>query len=99
MNNLDVLESLSQSVGLRDYGQHDPLVEYRKEAHHLFKNFWVSYNAMVFGNIFKLAATSQNQSRMPSTTSAPKDPKFANVGRNDPCPCGSGKKYKKCHGK
>ena len=56
MNNLDDLESLSQSVALRAYGQHDPLVEYRQESHRLFKNFWANYNAWIFGNIFKLAA-------------------------------------------
>lgn len=110
MNNLDDLESLSQSVGLRAYGQHDPLVEYRQEAHRLFRNFWANYNAMVFGNIFKLGdnagTTSQNQPTVSLVkNSGPKDPKFSGVGRNDSCPCGAKnsdgtpKKYKKCHGK
>jgi len=107
MNNLDDLESLSQSVGLRAYGQHDPLVEYRQEAHHLFKSFWANYNAMIFGNIFKLSngagTAPQSQSKIslaPSTGS--KSAEFNNVGRNDPCPCGAKnqdgtpKKFKHC---
>lgn len=110
MNNLDDLESLSQSVGLRAYGQHDPLVEYRQEAHRLFKNFWANYNAWIFGNIFKLVTSSgtmtQNQPKIsPVQIMGSKNPKFDNIGRNDPCPCGAKnvdgtpKKYKHCHGK
>ncbi len=110
MNNLDDLESLSQSVGLRAYGQHDPLVEYRQEAHRLFRSFWANYNAWVFGNIFKLAnnagSTAQNQPIISALPNAePKNSQFSNVGRNDPCPCGAEnpdgtpKKYKNCHGK
>jgi preprotein translocase subunit SecA len=107
MNNLDDLESLSQSVGLRAYGQHDPLVEYRQEAHHLFKNFWANYNAWVFGNIFKLtlAADRSPNAVQPSpfpVTAAATNEAFSHVGRNDPCPCGlrnddgTPKKYKNC---
>jgi preprotein translocase subunit SecA len=101
MNNLDDLESLSQSVGLRAYGQHDPLVEYRQEAHRLFKSFWANYNAWIFGNIFKLAdaagTISHHQPKIPvSTNVGQQDPAFDHVGRNDPCPCGSGRKYKHC---
>jgi preprotein translocase subunit SecA len=105
MTNLDDLEALSESVNLRAYGQHDPLVEYRHEASRLFRDFWVNYNAMVFMNIFRLANTPavavQNQPKisLAPNISAPKDPKFDHIGRNDLCPCGSGKKYKKCHGK
>jgi preprotein translocase subunit SecA len=107
MNNLDDLESLSQSVGLRAYGQHDPLVEYRQEAHRLFRSFWANYNAWIFGNIFKLmnnaGAVPQNQSKISfAPNAAAKSPEFNNVGRNDPCPCGAKnqdgtpKKYKHC---
>ena len=75
MNNLDDLESLSQSVGLRAYGQHDPLVEYRQEAHRLFKNFWANYDAWIFANIFKLAdgagnATQKNQPKISGAASS-----------------------------
>jgi preprotein translocase subunit SecA len=107
MNNLDDLESLSQSVGLRAYGQHDPLVEYRQEAHRLFRSFWANYNGWIFGNIFKLLNTAapvpQNQSKISlAANAAVKSPEFNNVGRNDPCPCGAKnsdgtpKKYKHC---
>ena len=107
MNNLDDLESLSQSVGLRAYGQHDPLVEYRQEAHRLFRSFWANYNAWIFGNIFKLlngAGTVQpNQPKISAASSAGQaSQEFGNVGRNDPCPCGAknpdgtSKKYKNC---
>jgi preprotein translocase subunit SecA len=110
MNNLDDLESLSQSVGLRAYGQHDPLVEYRQEAHRLFRSFWANYNAWVFGNIFKLAdgtgTALQNQPKISIVSNAgAKSSEFGNVGRNDPCPCGAKnpdgtpKKFKHCHGK
>ncbi len=54
MTNLEDLEALQESVGLRAYGQRDPLVEYRQEASRLFKAFWVNYNGWVFMNRFKL---------------------------------------------
>ncbi len=100
MNHLEELEALSGSVGLRAYGQKDPLVEYRHEAHGLFKDFWNNFNALVFMNVFKLLKTPQtntgvqNKSALILRGSAPHK-----VGRNDPCPCGSGKKYKRCHGR
>jgi preprotein translocase subunit SecA len=107
MNNLDDLESLSQSVGLRAYGQHDPLVEYRQEAHRLFRSFWANYNGWIFGNIFKLANNAEtvpkNQTKISlSPNTEQKNPEFAHVGRNDACPCGAKntdgtpKKYKHC---
>ena len=100
MTHLEDLEALSESVGLRAYGQRDPLVEYRHEASSLFKGFWRNFNGLVFANVFKLANAPASGGSMPSQA-----PRIANanapaqkVGRNDPCPCGSGKKYKKCHG-
>jgi len=106
MSHLEDLEALSESVGLRAYGQRDPVVEYRQEAHRLFKDFWNNFNGWVFMNIFKLA----QQGNIGHTTGDTGRPKAqipggqtvssasAKVGRNDPCPCGSGKKYKRCHG-
>jgi preprotein translocase subunit SecA len=102
MNHLDDLEALSESIGLRAYGQKDPLVEYRRESHRLFKDLWQNFNGWIFSNIFKLAQ-SQAQGTVGVTRSqvprAPLASGSQKVGRNDPCPCGSGKKYKKCHGK
>ncbi len=102
VNHLEELEALGGSVGLRAYGQKDPLVEYRQEAHRLFKDFWNNFDGLVFANIFRLLQkprmnADQNQrgsARMSPRESAP----TGKVGRNDPCPCGSGKKFKKCHG-
>jgi preprotein translocase subunit SecA len=109
MTNLEDLEALSESVGLRAYGQRDPLVEYRHEASHLFKDFWRNFNGMVFVNVFKLintagqpaagrsaASGAANQNRVVLQSSG--GAHSGKIGRNDPCPCGSGKKYKRCHG-
>jgi preprotein translocase subunit SecA len=99
MTNLEDLEALSESVGLRAYGQRDPLVEYRHEASRLFKSFWASFNGLVFANVFKLinadlGGAAQNPNapalRVSGVSNSEK------IGRNDPCPCGSGKKWKKC---
>jgi preprotein translocase subunit SecA len=104
MTNLEDLEALQESVGLRAYGQRDPLVEYRQEASRLFKAFWGNFNAWVFTNIFKLANVaapgSSAGSPMAPVQQAPMGAQQQGVnekiGRNDLCPCGSGKKYKKC---
>ncbi|MBI4085183.1 MAG: preprotein translocase subunit SecA [Candidatus Liptonbacteria bacterium] len=102
MNHLEDLEALSESVGLRAYGQKDPVVEYRREAHRLFKDFWNNFNGWVFMNVFKLARADGSSQEMPAAvphTHAPQIQQGAKIGRNDPCSCGSGKKYKRCHGK
>ncbi|MEK9158288.1 MAG: SEC-C metal-binding domain-containing protein, partial [Patescibacteria group bacterium] len=104
MNHLDDLEALSESIGLRAYGQKDPLVEYRRESHRLFKDLWQNFNGWIFSNIFKLAQTGADQTRTHGESGErvsvlnPHQSVPGKVGRNDPCPCGSGKKYKKCHG-
>ena len=56
MTNLEDLEALQESVGLRAYAQRDPLVEYRHEASGLFKSFWGNFNGWIFNNMFKLVA-------------------------------------------
>lgn len=119
MNHLEDLEALSDSVRLRAYGQKDPLVEYRREAHRTFQDFWTNFNGWIFSNLFKLAQPEgQGQPGAPMVSSGPatavhthphthdhsheasstsQPGQGANkIGRNDPCPCGSGKKYKKC---
>jgi preprotein translocase subunit SecA len=107
MTNLEDLEALQESVGLRAYAQHDPLVEYRQEASRFYKTYWDNFNGWVFGNIFKLADMPMAAPGVPVLhavapagmtagavgTAAGGDGK---IGRNDPCPCGSGKKWKKC---
>ncbi len=106
VNHLEELEALGGSVGLRAYGQKDPLVEYRHEAHRLFKDFWINFDGLVFANIFKLGNQSQGGGSSVNTkTSKLTANTSGKVGRNDPCPCGAkhsdGRpmKYKHCHGK
>ncbi|MDE2001473.1 MAG: SEC-C domain-containing protein, partial [Patescibacteria group bacterium] len=102
MNHLENMEALRESVKLRAYGQHDPLVEYRRESYGLFKQLNADFDAWLAENqerlkqqIGQAAPQSQVAMSAPKTDVViPKD-----IGRNDPCPCGSGKKYKKCHGK
>jgi preprotein translocase subunit SecA len=114
MTNLEDLDALQEAVGLRAYGQHDPLAEYRQEASKLFKVFWGNFNGWVFGNIFKIgvgngAAGVAGSSgaggstggviaspQIPNVVSANAVPGADKIGRNDPCPCGSHKKWKKC---
>ncbi len=102
MNNLEDLEALSESVGLRAYGQKDPLVEYRQEAHRLYATFWDNFNSWVLGNIFKPEKSESNTSKETQvihiSNKGMRGADGKEAGRNDPCPCGSGKKYKKCHG-
>jgi len=101
MNHLEDVEALAESVRLRAYGQKDPLVEYRREGKILFDKLFDNFRGWLFENIFRLSKSSdssepsQNQEVVATQSN---DEKFKNVGRNDECPCGSGKKYKKCHG-
>jgi preprotein translocase subunit SecA len=105
MTNLEDLEALQEAVGLRAYAQHDPLVEYRHEASVLFKNFWGNFNGWIFNNMFKLtsqvggasgANAANTHLNIPAMASASETGSGAKIGRNDLCPCGSGKKWKKC---
>ncbi len=107
MNHLENMEALRESVRLRAYGQHDPLIEYRRESHILFKQLLEDFDKWLEENSEKLKAISDTNSKMVNETSRIENKKplsmspstFNKVGRNDPCPCRSGKKYKKCHGK
>lgn len=103
MDHLDNMDHLRDSVRLRAYGQKDPLVEYKNEGIRLFQRLLSSIESMVANTIYKVAlapadtnalADETRQSRAPSAVARNKK-----IGRNDPCPCGSGKKFKKCHGK
>ena len=99
MNHLEDMEYLRDSVRIRAYGQRDPLVEYKNESRKLFKDLLVNFESQIAMVIFKITPPqSQNISMQPVQTSRPTNP-GKEPGRNDPCPCGSGKKFKKCHGK
>ena len=158
VEHLNALDLLREGIGLRGYGQRDPLVEYKAEAYALFQRLLGNINSQVveillkaeisptprqlaverqparvmqmrgadeqmaagtFGNIEQEPAASsplarENDSQPTSSggvevtvrkrgqgqpTTPPSGGIFPKVGRNDPCPCGSGKKYKKCHGR
>jgi preprotein translocase subunit SecA len=153
-DHLETMEYLRTGIGLRGYGQRDPLVEYRREGHQLFQNLLASFRQEATAAILHLTIHAQAPaaekrapaapdrlvlshptspaptgavgqetdlvtpagvtSRVDASPSQPHDHAHAArapiphaqpvrekapVGRNDPCPCGSGKKYKKCHGK
>ena len=98
VEHLEAMEHLRGSVNLRAYGQRDPLVEYRTEGLRLFKGMHAAvgeYILRVLQGIGTEAAVVAPQSTVVVPQRAGEAPK---VGRNDLCPCGSGKKFKRCHG-
>ena len=117
MEHLDAMDMLREGVGLRAYGQKDPLVEYKFEAFDMFEAMIEAIEDDVVKYMYRVNVVSQPLMTMDdhldsATTNNPtvdtpdgegaKQPVVNNdpeVGRNDPCPCGSGKKYKNCCGK
>jgi len=100
IEHLENMDSLKDSVRLRAYGQRDPLVEYKKEALIMFKELLENYEKTLIESIMRAtinvqSAPTQMQEASQRSETVAKD----EIGRNDPCPCGSGKKYKKCCGK
>ena len=112
-DHIDAMDQLRQSIGLRAYGQNNPLVEYQTEGYNMFEDMIgaIEYDAT---RLFMKAEIRQNVQREQVAQGEPEQtPEQAaetsagqqrpvhveKVGRNDPCPCGSGKKYKNCHGK
>jgi preprotein translocase subunit SecA len=101
VEHLEAMDYLRGSVNLRAYGQRDPLVEYKKEGLRLFKEMQEILKKQIFqviSGIDVASASSLTTTTEATTKPSSKAPEFQKVGRNDPCPCGSGKKYKKCHG-
>ena len=146
MNHLDEIDYLRQGIGLRGYGQRDPLIEYKREAYDLFLGLMDTVRKTYLMTILKIGPASTRlgeagpapsflqsdlpreihfkgadegvaqfsgseqaegsqqstaNSQLQNTGAEPQKPLINQniTGRNDPCPCGSGKKYKKCHGK
>ena len=102
---LSEMDYLRAGIGLRAMGQRDPLTEYQREAYDMFADMVESVKRDAVRYLYHVELAqpkSQPQSVRASkggAAQAPKQPaKSDKVGRNDPCPCGSGKKYKKCHG-
>ena len=94
LEHLENMDYLRDSVKLRAYGQRDPLVEYKAEGHRLFQDLLSKIELNIAKTILKVNIVEQ-----PRQTEV-KQPFFPKkqLGRNDPCFCNSGKKYKKCHG-
>jgi preprotein translocase subunit SecA len=98
LEHLENMESLRDSVRLRAYGQRDPLVEYKNEGHRLFSQLLSDFETVLSNTILKMQVAERSSlEEKKHFVSAPVAKN--KVGRNDPCPCGSGKKYKKCCGK
>jgi len=101
MDHLENMEYLREAVRLRAYGQRDPLVEYKNEGHKMFKKLLSRMESALSNTLMnvKLAPTPAQIVGRPSPAESGTGARFARgakLGRNDPCPCGSGKKYKKC---
>jgi preprotein translocase subunit SecA len=121
-DHLLVIDHLKEGIGLRGYGQRDPLIEYKKESFDIFQSMMERIQDRVVKYLWKIevqvereedSAAARARRAMPPVP--PRQQKMifsgaggegqqpikrreAKVGRNEPCPCGSGKKYKKCHG-
>ena len=113
MEHLDAMDALREGIGLRAYGQRDPLVEYKFEAYEMFEAMKEAIVDDVVRYMYRvnvvtqpvvedhLSEASTNNPNVDGSAETPKEPvrNDSTVGRNDPCPCGSGKKYKNCCGK
>ncbi len=104
MDHIDAMDQLRNGINLRAYGQRDPLVEYKFEAYEAFQAMVYSIKEDVVRYILRVKIVERPEERqmvMNQGEDAVKKPVKAEkkVGRNDPCPCGSGKKYKKCCGR
>ena len=113
MEHLDAMDALREGIGLRAYGQRDPLVEYKFEAYEMFEAMKEAIVDDVVRYMYRvnvvtqpvvedhLSEASTNNPNVDGSTETPKEPvrNDSTVGRNDPCPCGSGTKYKNCCGK
>src|SRR3989344_1668616 len=88
---LDTMEHLRDSVRLRGYGQRDPLHEFKNEGFEIFGRLLDEINRQVAYTIFRVDVTPQ-----PVSPVTRNNDQGSEIGRNDPCPCGSGKKWKKC---
>ncbi len=105
MDHLDAMDDLKEGIGLRAYGQRDPFLEYQIEAHGTFEAMIRSIQTTVVTLLFRARLSAQPQTQRAVVEGRgdekpqPKRTKGQSVGRNDPCPCGSGKKYKRCCGK
>jgi len=99
IDHLTIMERTRQGIGLQSVGQRDPLVVYKKEAYSLFESFKANLQYDVAHLFFHVDVTKREARPKTPVSGAQSVPVDKKIGRNDPCPCGSGKKYKKCCGK
>ena len=97
-SHLQYLEQLRQVIGLRQYGQKDPLSEFKKEAFALFENLLAKIKNDIIKFLFNLNIVVNSQLEKNKYESKDNKKDYKKVGRNEKCPCGSGKKFKHCHG-
>ena len=111
MDNIDAMQELRRGIGLRAYGQNDPVVEYKREGYEMFERMIAAIQEETLRRIFlarvqvggqvkreRVAKVTGESAGADGTVKKQPVKKGKKVGRNDPCPCGSGKKYKKCCG-
>ena len=97
-SHLQYLEQLRQVIGLRSYGQKDPLAEFRKEAFELFETLLFKVKSDTIKFLINLKVVVEKEEGIKQQKKIPVEKK-QKIARNAPCTCGSGKKYKHCHGK
>ena len=111
MDNIDAMDDLKQGIGLRAYGQHDPVIAYKEEGYQMFESMIESIKEETVRRMFLVRVQPQQEVKREKVAKetgaagandgsvikkAPVRNAAKKVGPNDPCPCGSGKKYKKC---
>ena len=111
MDHIDAMQELRRGIGLRAYGQSDPIVEYKREGYEMFEEMIAAIQEETVRRVFlvRLQQNEQKVERKPvakitgtsgggdgTVQRRPVERKGEKIGRNDPCPCGSGKKWKKC---
>jgi preprotein translocase subunit SecA len=99
-SHIQYLEQLRQVIGLRSYGQRDPLIEYKKEAFELFENLLNKLKLDFITILLNLKVVESPVNKSEDVEQKKISPKNygKKIGRNEPCFCGSGKKYKHCCG-
>lgn len=108
MDHLDAMDQMREGIGLRAYGQKNPLVEYKHEAYDMFQGMIDVIEEDIVRYMMRVAPQVREQApeepqhvhtnRDQEEPARPVHNEGPKIGRNDPCPCGSGKKYKNCHG-
>ena len=109
MAHLDDMDALREGIGLQAYGQRDPVVEYKMQGYEMYEAMMASIQEETIRILFHIrveqkverepAAKVMGTNKDASSPSAPKKRVEQKIYPNDPCPCGSGKKYKQCHGR